>query len=145
LDYDSIADHPVERSTAMRIVTALIAASFAASAFAKLPPPTEEAKTQAAETAAKAAWTDKVGLYQLCVAQDRTADAFRRSLKEAGKEVPAPVVTAQCTNPGAYVSPITPVASKPLEAAGAHSPPGTAISPPSTKATAAEISGGTKK
>jgi hypothetical protein len=34
---------------------------------------------------------------------------------------------------------------KPLEAAGAHSPPGTAHGPPSSKATDAELSGGVKK
>jgi hypothetical protein len=129
----------------MRIVTALIAASLAASAFAKLPPTTEEAKALAAEAAAKSAWADKVGLYQLCVVQDKTAEAYRRNLKAAGKDVPAPVVTTACLNPGAYASPITPVAAKPLEASGAHSPPGTATSPPSTKATAAEIAGGIKK
>jgi hypothetical protein len=44
-----------------------------------------------------------------------------------------------CTDPGPYVSTVTPAASKPLEAAGAHSPPGTATSPPSTNAPSAQI------
>ena len=129
----------------MRFAAAMIAAMFAGSVFAKLPPPTDEAKAQAAEAAAKAAWTDKVGLYQLCLAMDRTAAAYRKSLKAAGKDVPVPVATAPCADAGPYVSSITPAASKPLEASGAHSPPGMAISPPSTKATAAEIAGGPKK
>jgi hypothetical protein len=76
---------------------------------------------------------------------DRTADAYRRSIKAAGKPVPVPVATPACVDPGPYTSPPAPVAAKPLEAAGAHSPPGPAVSPPNTKATDAEIAGGTKK
>ena len=129
----------------MRLAAALIAATFAASVFAKLPPPTEEDKAKAAEAAAKAAWTEKVGLYQLCLAMDRTAAAYRKSLKAAGKDVPVPVATAPCADAGPYVSTIAPAAPKPLEASGAHSPPAMAVSPPSTKATAAEIAGGPKK
>src|ERR1035437_2857495 len=131
--------------TAMRLVAALIAATFSASVSAKLPPPTDEDKALAAEAAAKAAWTDKVGLYQLCLAMDRTAAAYRKSIYAAGKNVPVPVATAPCADAGPYLSSITPAASKPLEASGAHSPPGMAISPPSTKAAAAEIAGGPKK
>ena len=129
----------------MRVAIALLAVGFTAYVSAKLPPVTDAAKAAAAETAGKAAWTDKVGAYQLCRAIDRTAEAYRSSLKAAGREVPAAVATPPCTDPGPYVSPITPVTSKPLEAAGAHSPAGMATSPPSTKATDAEISGSVKK
>ena len=94
----------------MRLAAALIAATFAASVFAKLPPPTDEAKAKAAEAAAKAAWTDKVGLYQLCLAMDRTAAAYRSSLKAAGKDVPVPVATAPCADAGPYMSTMTPAA-----------------------------------
>lgn len=125
----------------MRFVAPLIAALLATSVLAKLPTPTDEEKTKAAEAAANAAWTDKVALYKLCVAKDQTADAYR---KAAGKAVPPPVATLPCSDPGPFVS-VTPVASKPLEASGAHSPPGTAASPPSTGATAAESSGALKK
>jgi hypothetical protein len=129
----------------MRLAVALIAVVFATPAFAKLPPPTDEDKAKAAEAAAKAAWTDKVGLYQLCAAMDRTAAAYRKSTKAAGKAIPVAVATAPCADPGSYASPATAVAAKPLEASGAHSPPAMAVSPPSTKATAAEIAGGPKK
>ncbi len=124
----------------MRIAIAVIATLLAAVAGAKLPPPSDEAKMKAAETGAKASWTDKIAAYQLCVAGDRTAEAYRRNMKAAGKEIPAPVATPSCADPGPFLAtPITPEASKPLEASGAHSPPGTAISPPSTKSTASEI------
>ena len=108
-------------------------------ASAKLPPPSPEVKQKADEGAARSAWTDKVGAYRLCLAQDRTADAYRRQVKASGKEPPYAMNAAPCADPGPFA--YTPVEQKPLEAAGAHSPPGTANSPPSTKATAAEIQG----
>ena len=120
------------------ISTALVCAT----AFAKLPPVSEEAKAKAAETAARNQWVDKVASYKLCLAMDRTAEAYRKSTKAAGKEPPQPTAIAPCGDPGPFAqSPVTPIAQKPLEASEAHSPPGTATSPPSTKATAAELSG----
>jgi hypothetical protein len=129
----------------MRYAAGLIAVSFAGYVSATLPPQTDEAKAQAAEAAAKGAWSDKVALYQLCLATDRTAEAYRSGLLAEGKDVPPPVETAPCVDPGPYASQITPIASKPLEAATAHSPPGPATSPPSTNAPAAEISAGAKE
>jgi hypothetical protein len=121
----------------------LIGALFCGSALAKLPPVSDEAKAKAAEAAAKTAWADKVGAYQLCKAMDRVADNYRKTVKTAGKDAPAPSPTPSCSDPGPF-SP-TPAASKPLEASGAHSPAGTATSPPSTKATSAQLDGGVKK
>ena len=124
------------------LTLALSSALICAAASAKLPPVSDEAKAKAGETAARAQWSDKVAAYQLCVAMDRTADAYRKSAKSTGKEAPQPIETPPCSNPGPFAaSPVTPLAQKPLEASGAHSPPGTASSPPSTKATAAELSG----
>lgn len=140
----------------MRTFIFVVASSLLAGfAVAKLPPPSEEAKAAAAETAAKNAWNDKVSSFQLCKAMDRTVESYRRSATTAGKAAP-PASTTPCTDPGPYVaaapgapstapSAITPAASKPLEAAGAHSPPGTATSPPNTNRPAAEIAGGIKR
>ena len=125
----------------MRIATALIAVSLAATVHAKLPPPTPEAQAQAAESKAKAAWNDKVALYQLCLAMDRTAEAYRNNMKATGKDAPAPVITPTCTDPGAYVPPAMATGAKPLEAAGAHSPPDTSAKPPNETATANELAG----
>ncbi len=119
----------------MRTIVALISIGCASAALATLPPATSEVKAKAAETAAKAAWTDKVGAYKTCLAQDKAAEIYRTSLKGTGKDVPKPMATPPCTDPGPFA--ITPVASKPLEASGAHSPPGTATSPPSTNTSAA--------
>lgn len=110
-------------------------------AWAALPAPTPAAKDQAAEAAAKSAWSDKVAAYKLCLAQDKVAETYRKDMKAAGQAAPQPVAAGTCEEPGPFVSP---VAQKPLEAAGAHSPAGTATSPPSTKATAAELQGSKK-
>jgi hypothetical protein len=128
----------------MRIPLALMAAFTAGSTLATLPPPTEKAKADAAITAARSAWTDKIAQYQLCLAMDRTAERYRSGLKAAHKDTPPLVATAPCVDPGPFVAPPT-LATGPLEAAGAHSPPATAVAPPSTNATAAELAGGPKK
>jgi hypothetical protein len=116
-------------------------AAFAGTALATLPPATQAAKDQATEASAKTAWQDKIGAYQLCLAQDRIAETYRKGQKGEGKAAPAPVATTACQDPGPFVSPL---AQKPLEAAGAHSPPGPATTPPNTKETAAELQGAKK-
>jgi len=120
------------------LFVSLAATLLAATAHAKLPTPSDEAKAKAAEAAAKTAWADKVGGYQLCQAMNRAADHYRKDHKDA----PAAVATPACADPGAFVPP-APVA--PLEAAGAHSPATMATSPPSSKTPAAEIKGAPKK
>lgn len=109
---------------ALLLGTAVVAA-------AKLPAPSPEAQAKAAETAAKAAWSGKVDNYRLCLAQDRVAAHYRQT---AAGAKPA-IATSGCTDPGPFA--YTPPADKPAEAAGAHSPPGTASSPPSTTTPAA--------
>ncbi|MEO5843814.1 MAG: hypothetical protein ABIQ33_03130 [Caldimonas sp.] len=125
------------------ILAAIAAACFAGgTALAKLPALSDEAKAKAAEAAGKTAWTDKVGAYKLCQSMDRVASAYRAGAAAAGKPASAADATPPCADPGPYVATeITPAASKPLEAAGAHSPPGMATSPPSNKATSAEMTG----
>ena len=60
---------------------ALLSVALALPVLAKLPPPSDDAKAKAAEAAAKTAWTDKVGAYQLCQSQDRVAADYRKSGK----------------------------------------------------------------
>ena len=119
---------------------ALVAGSVAVPASAKLPPLSDEAKAKAAEAAARSAWTEKVGAYKMCLSMDRVAEVYRTSSRSLGKDAPAPVTMPPCADPGPFV-PITPTKDKPLEASGAHSPPGTAVSPPSNNAPAAQIQG----
>ena len=120
-------------------MVALLCAFAADPVFAKLPAPSDEAKAKAAEVAAKTAWSDKVGLYKLCQAMDRSAEKYHVSYMAAGKAKPVIDPMPACADPGPFVAPVDAAASKPLEAAGAHSPAGMAVSPPSNKATAAEM------
>lgn len=117
-----------------RLVGLIMLAAFAATASAKLPPPSDEAKAKAAEAAAKTAHGNKVADFQLCKSMDKVAATYLADAKKAGKDV-KPTATPACTDPGAFV--FTPPEAKPLEAAGAHSPPATATSPPNTKTPAA--------
>ena len=116
---------------------ALGALLLASPAFGKLPELAPEAKAKAAETAAKTAWTNKVGDYQLCQTMDKVAAAYLARAKAEGKPV-QPVTTPPCADPGPFV--YTPQEVKPIEAAGAHSPPQTAVAPPSTTTPAAAVS-----
>jgi len=114
------------------LITACLA-SLPLLSLAKLPALSDEAKAKAAETAAKAAWTSKVDTYQLCKSQDKVAASYYKTAKAAGKDTKPAAVTPPCGDPGAFVYvPAEP--AKPIEAAGAHSPPATAASPPNTKA-----------
>ena len=142
------------------LVTGMLAA-ICGVVSAKLPAPDDAAKAKAAEAGAKAAWQTKVDAYQLCKAQDKVAAAY---MKTAGKSAPteaklapsaaaAPAASAAqpvasgtpvaakppapCTDPGPFA--YNPPDQKPLEASGAHSPPGTAASPPSGKSPSAEM------
>lgn len=119
---------------------ALMAAAFAGPTVAKLPPLNDEAKAKAAEAAAKAAWGDKVSLYKHCLVLDRIAGNYKKTAANAA--APA-TTTPPCEDPGPFVAP-TAVAAKPLEASGAHSPTGTAATPPSSNTPAAQVSGDAK-
>ena len=107
----------------------LAAVAVAGSAWAKLPPLSDEAKAKAAETAARNAYNDKVAAFQLCKVMDKVAVKYHADAKKAGKDV-KPAETAPCADPGAFA--YTPPEQKPIETSGAHSPPGTAVSPPSS-------------
>ena len=122
----------------LSIVAAVACAFTFGTALAKLPAQTDEEKAKAAETANRAAWNDKVAAYKLCQSMDRVAASYRSHAKAAS----APEQTPACADPGPYTAmPITPAAQKPLEASGAHSPPGAATTPPSNNATSAEMTG----
>jgi hypothetical protein len=72
-----------------------------ASAHAKLPAPPPADPAKAAEAAAKAAWSTKVGNWQLCRAQERVAARYG---KNAGGAAPA----STCEDPGPFVAPVAP-------------------------------------
>ena len=119
-------------SSLRSLTVALCALGVCTLALAKLPAPSPEAVAKAAEAASRAAWNGKADNYKLCLAQDRVVAHYRKTTPTA---TPSVLGDASCTDPGPFA--YTPPAAKPLEAAGAHSPPGTASSPPSTLVPAA--------
>ncbi|MDB5763182.1 MAG: hypothetical protein JWQ21_2177 [Herminiimonas sp.] len=93
-----------------KLITALICTMMAGVAAAKLPPLSADAKAKADETKDKAAWSDKVAAYQLCVVQDKIAARYRKT-KGADDKSPAPATAASpapaipsCQDPGPYVA-----------------------------------------
>jgi hypothetical protein len=94
---------------------AMLLAALSATAFAKLPAPSDEAKAKAAETTAKTAHTGKVDAYLLCKSQDKVAAHVQKTNKaKAGK----PVATPPCADPGKFVY-TPPEAAAPVAAASA--------------------------
>mgnify|MGYP003341249297 FL=1 len=84
----------------MKTISFILALGLAGSAWAKLPPPSEEAKAKAAEAAAKTAHAGKVDAYKLCKSIDRVAAHVQKTNKaKMGK----PVDTPACVDPGPYV------------------------------------------
>lgn len=104
---------------------ALILAAASATAFAKLPPLDDEAKSKAEEAKAKTAHTAKADGYLLCKSQDKVAAHVQRTNKaKAGK----PDATPPCADPGkfVYTPPETPAAAP---AAAASAPAAVAAAP----------------
>lgn len=112
------------------LATLLLALST--SAFAKLPPPNDEAKAKAAEAAAKTAHTAKADGYLLCKSQDKVAAHVQRTNKaKAGK----PVATAPCADPGKFV--YTPPEATPTAAVAPAAAPAATPAAPSAAPAAA--------
>lgn len=101
----------------------------AASATAKLPPPSDEAKAKAAEAAAKTAHGNKVAAFQLCKSMDRTAAVYHAQAKKDGKAVkPADAGATACADPGPFVyTPAPPAATAAPAAAVAAAPAAPAV------------------
>ena len=115
--------------TLFRTFLATITVALCASAFAKLPPPNDEAKAKAAEAAAKTAHTAKADGYLLCKTQDKVAAHVQRTNKaKAGK----PAATPPCADPGKFVytpPEATPTAAVAPAAAPAATPAAPAAAP----------------
>jgi hypothetical protein len=124
------------KHTPVVVLAGLAALTF--SAYAKFPPPTDEAKAKAAETAAKTAHTGKVADFQLCKAMDKVADGYRAAAKKAGKAASAATATPPCADPGPFVyTPAAPASGAPAAAvaasAAAAAKPTAAVASPAPK------------
>ena len=112
------------------LATLLLALSN--SAFAKLPPPNDEAKAKAAEAAAKTAHTAKADGYLLCKTQDKVAAHVQRTNKAKAAK---PVATAPCADPGKFV--YTPPEATPTAAVAPAVAPATTPAAPTAAPAAA--------
>jgi hypothetical protein len=101
-----------------KAVLGLILATLSATALAKLPAPSDEAKAKAEEAKAKTAHTAKVDGYLLCKSQDKVAAHVQKTNKA---KVGKPESTPPCADPGKFV----------------YTPPEAAASAPATSAPAA--------
>jgi len=125
-----------------RVVGMIVLGLCSGVAVAKLPPLSDDAKAKADEARAKSAHGDKVAAYKLCQSMDKVAASYLADAKKAGRDI-KPVATPPCADPGPFA--YTPPSQKPLEASGAHSPPGKAVSPPSTNTPAKDAQAPAKK
>lgn len=103
----------------------------ASAALAKLPAPSDEAKSKAAEAAAKTAWGGKMDGYLLCKAQDKVVAHHAKTAKAAGKEVKSAPALAACVDPGPFV--YAPAAPAAPAASAAPAPASTAAAAPAKK------------
>ena len=111
------------------LATLLVALST--SAFAKLPPPSDEAKAKAEEAKAKTAHTGKVDAYLLCKSQDKVAAHVQKTNKaKAGK----PAATPPCADPGKFV--YTPPEATPTAAVAPAAAPAAPAATPAAPAAA---------
>jgi len=92
------------KKTFISLATVLFAGLFSASAMAKLPALSDEAKAKAAEAAAKTAHGNKVADFQLCKSREKVAAHYYKTAKASGKPTHPPVATPPCVDPGAYVA-----------------------------------------
>ncbi len=106
------------KKTFISLATVLMTGLFSASAMAKLPALSDEAKAKAAEAAAKTAHGNKVADFQLCKSREKVAAHYYKTAKASGKPTNPPVATPPCADPGAYVA-AAPAAAAPAPAVAA--------------------------
>jgi type II secretory pathway pseudopilin PulG len=104
---------------ARTLVAAAVIAVASGAVLAKLPAPTDAQKAAAAAGAAKAAYGDKMGAYQLCEAENRVAAKYLAAEKAKGKAI-TPQLTKPCEKPAPFES--AAAAAAPAPAAAVKSP-----------------------
>jgi hypothetical protein len=113
------------KKTFISLATLVLASLFSASAMAKLPALSDEAKAKAAEAAAKTAHGNKVADFQLCKSREKVAAHYYKTAKASGKQTTPPVATPPCADPGPFVA----AAPAPAVAAAGAKPAAPAAAP----------------
>ncbi len=127
-------------------VFAAVTVLIAATAHAKLPPLSDEAKAKAAEAAAKTAHGTQLANFQLCKSMDSVAAGYFAKAKQNGKAVKDATKTDACADPGPFVytppvpasgAAVTPAAAPAAPTATAAAPSAAAAPPAAAKAAGA--------
>jgi hypothetical protein len=107
---------------------------------AKLPEATQAEKALMQQNITRQTLITKQDAFESCVAQNKIVKRYQDSLRAQGKAVPVSVDTGPCADPGFFKADGgTPILNRPIEASEAHSPTGTAVSPPSSKTPQSEL------
>ncbi|MFY7906613.1 MAG: hypothetical protein ACOVO0_10785 [Burkholderiaceae bacterium] len=111
-----------------RTIVLMAAATLAGTAWAKLPPLSDEAKAKAAEAAAKAAHGGKVEAFLLCKSQNKVVAHYTKTASAASKDAKLPATPAACADPGPYVA-AAPAGAAPVASAAPPAAPAVAAAP----------------
>ena len=124
----------------MKLIAPIVLTFACVGALAKLPPPSAEEVEATRRNLARQTWTAKQDAFVSCRAQDKVVKKYQDGLRAEGKSVPLGLDTGACSDPGPYAADSgTPIVNRPIEASGAHSPPGTAVTAPSSKIPQSEM------
>jgi hypothetical protein len=109
-------------------------------ALAKLPEATPAEKALMQQNIDRQTLLTKQDAFESCIAQNKIVKKYQDSLRAQGKAVPVSIDTGPCADPGLFKADGgTPIVNRPIEASEAHSPTGTAVSPPSSKTPQSEL------
>jgi hypothetical protein len=122
------------------VMVLVIISSAHCFAQAKLPEATQAEKALMQQNIARQTLLTKQDTFENCVTQNKIVKKYQDSLRAQGKAVPVSVDTGPCADPGTFKADGgTPIVNRPIEASEAHSPTGTAVSPPSSKTPQSEL------
>jgi hypothetical protein len=108
--------------------------------LAKLPESTPAEKALMQQNIARQTLLTKQDAFESCIAQNKIVKKYQDSLRAQGKAIPVGMDTGPCSDPGPFKADGgTPIVNRPIEASEAHSPTGTAVSPPSSKTPQSEL------
>jgi hypothetical protein len=124
----------------VKLIAPIVLTFVCVGALAKLPPPSAVEVEVMRRNLARQTWIAKQDAFESCRAQDNTVKKYQEGLRAQGKSVPPGLDTGACSDPGPYAADSgTPIVNRPIEASGAHSPPGTAVTAPSSKIPQSEM------
>ncbi len=122
------------------VIAFLILSGASCFTLAKLPEATQAEKALMQQNISRQTLLTKQDAFESCVAQNKIVKKYQDSLRAQGKAIPVSMDTGPCTDPSTFKADGgTPIGNRPIEASEAHSPPGTAVTAPSSKMPQSEL------